>query len=236
MQHAKAWALRCQLELQQHQSAVFTTLTYNDENLPPTLQKRDLQLFLKRLRKHRPPTTRAIRFFACGEYGETNSRPHYHAILYGLRVLQEGLIHDTWGLGHTHTAEANPKTIAYTAGYTTKKQGWQSQKKKEMVDPETGELIQYQPPFIQMSQGIGGHARQWPQSWKLYAIHGGNKMAVPRYLHEAWKKQATPLQQEELLEEKIQYALTRHTTPATRHAEQQIAEAQEQQRQQRRKA
>jgi hypothetical protein len=80
---AKEWALRCQLELQEHDHAVFTTLTYDEKYLPPTLNKRHLTLWLKKLRK-RTGTTQPVRFFACGEYGEQNARPHYHAILYGL--------------------------------------------------------------------------------------------------------------------------------------------------------
>jgi len=34
---------------------------------------------MKRLRFHMGPT----RFFMCGEYGEENFRPHFHALLFG---------------------------------------------------------------------------------------------------------------------------------------------------------
>lgn len=60
--------------------------------------------------------------------------------------------------------------------------------------------------------GIGGDARQWANSWRLYAIKDGHKMAVPRFLHDAWKQQATPQQQEELALEKSKLALTRDTS------------------------
>lgn len=201
--HAKAWALRCSLELQQHDNAVFTTLTYDEKHRPVTLTKRHIQLWLKRLRRS---ITTPIRFFASGEYGERTGRPHYHAILYGIDESRADSIENAWALGHCKTDRITPARIAYTAGYTAKKAGWYQQQKEERIDPETGELYNWQPPFIQMSRrpGIGAHARQWPESWRLYAVHNGHKQAVPRYLHEAWKQQATEEEIEQLQKDKEQ--------------------------------
>lgn len=156
---AQAWTLRCQLELQQHHSAVFTTLTYADEHLPLTLQPQQLQLWLKRLRNH--SGTKPIRFFASGEYGEQTKRPHYHALLYGLSMADERMVERTWGHGHTKTEPITPARIAYTAGYCQKKIGYKRYG-HERVDAETGEVYKWQPPFKQMSRrpGIGGQARK----------------------------------------------------------------------------
>lgn len=231
MAYAKSWALRCQLELQQHDNAAFTTTTYDDAHLPATLEKRHFQLWLKRLRARaiRSAATKSLRFFGCGEYGETNQRPHYHAIIFGLGIQHADLIDSTWGMGLTATFQATPASIAYTAGYTSKKQGWQDQRRVERVDPDTGEVYYWQPPFMQMSRrpGLADHARAFAKSWRLYAIHQGHKMAVPRYLHNAWKAQATPLEQEELFEEKLNYALTRDTSPARLNDALQIVEAEQ---------
>lgn len=97
--YARQWADRCMLELQYHDSAYFLTLTYNEDHVPTrtfmdgetgveqpvlSLQRRDLQLFWKRLRKAKPDDS--IRYFACGEYGPDTFRPHYHAILFGLHL------------------------------------------------------------------------------------------------------------------------------------------------------
>lgn len=229
MAYAKSWALRCNLEMQRHHKTAFTTLTYSDDNKPPTLDRPSLQRWLKRLRG-RSATAGApkLRFFACGEYGEHTKRPHYHAILFGLSSTDKNLIEDTWALGHTRTYDATPETIAYTAGYTAKKWGWfDDHISDERVDPDTGEVYQYQPPFTQMSRrpGIAAHARQWAQSWRLYAIQNGQKMAVPRFLHEAWKKTATEQQLEELLIEKQQYALNRDTQFQRLQAAEKIAQA-----------
>lgn len=69
------------MELKDHRTAVFTTLTYDEQHCPPTLDRTHLAKFLKRIRRAAEPLR--IRFFASGEYGEKNARPHYHAILYG---------------------------------------------------------------------------------------------------------------------------------------------------------
>lgn len=97
LSYARQWADRCLLELQYHEHAWFVTLTYNDEHVPRsmygdpqtgearpclTLDRRDVQLFLKRLRKAVEPTK--IRYFGCAEYGPTTWRPHYHLIIFGL--------------------------------------------------------------------------------------------------------------------------------------------------------
>lgn len=88
----KAWCLRLGHEMEVSSSAFFITLTYNDEHLPPNaeLSKRDLQLFIKRLRKANP----GIRYFAIGEYGTEEGRPHYHAIIFNLVDLD--LVNRSW--------------------------------------------------------------------------------------------------------------------------------------------
>jgi len=92
-------------EAQMHRHNSFVTLTYNDENNPTTLVKRDVQLFLKRLRKalskgaHDGPSSPYLytpsetadrpragqaRYYYAGEYGSKNLRPHYHVCLFGV--------------------------------------------------------------------------------------------------------------------------------------------------------
>lgn len=226
---ARAWALRCHLELQQHEKAAFTTLTYDDEHLPPTLRKRDLQLFLKRLRK-RLDRSINLRFFASGEYGEHTTRPHFHAILYGLSQAHSEAIHEAWRQGYTRTDPVTPERIAYTAGYCSKKIGFRMEA-EERINYTTGEVYHWQPPFLQMSRrpGIGGHARQHFNSWRSYAIHNGAKLAVPRFLRKAWDELASPEQQEHYSFKNYQSrtALTRDTTPERLAAAEQIAVAQQ---------
>jgi hypothetical protein len=87
---AREWAVRCVNEASLHDENSFITLTYNNENLPDngSLYKRDLQLFFKRLRKN---INQKVRYYACGEYGETG-RPHYHICLFGYDFKDKEII------------------------------------------------------------------------------------------------------------------------------------------------
>lgn len=96
---SREWSNRLLLESLYHDSAYFVTLTYCDaythvvdgldistgESVPmKTLRKRDIQLFMKRLRKMFSQDK--IRFYAAGEYGSSTQRPHYHLIVFGLHL------------------------------------------------------------------------------------------------------------------------------------------------------
>ena len=155
LQQSREWATRIMLESQDHDENWFITLTYDDNNIPEidfaksvdpdtgelleagtlqTLSKRDLQLFNKRLRKEYKNDK--IRFFACGEYGESSARPHMHSIYFGLHVKDlkffkmsrlgdKYYISDTitrlWGKGHVLLAPLTWESAAYVARYVTKK-------------------------------------------------------------------------------------------------------------------
>ena len=145
MDYAKQWANRMVLESQDWPKNLFFTATYNNENLPfdsvsgqPTLNKRDIQLFMKRLRKAFEP--RRIRFYFAGEYGSRTHRPHYHAILFnlGLEDFPDRRVHSynelkqplyyspklekLWGHGFILMSDVTWKTCNYVARYVDKKQ------------------------------------------------------------------------------------------------------------------
>lgn len=221
-QRAQHWALRCSLELQRHDRSAFVTLTYDEAHCPPTLRKSDLSGFLKRLREDLSP--RRIRFFASGEYGDRFGRPHYHAILFGVSPDDDAeRIRMAWGISRrrgacfVHTPfglvdvdKVTPKVVSYVAGYCSKKLGWKAEKGQQRVDPETGEVYQYEPPFILASRGgrggvgLAGASRDaHPESWRKFAVLGGAQVSVPRYLHEGWKRQATEQELVELEQEKL---------------------------------
>lgn len=150
LDYSRSWADRMMLELETAEKAIFITLTYDNEHLPVcqydadtdlpmygTLDKRDCQLFFKRLRKHFGDIK--IRFYLAGEYGENTLRPHYHAIVFGLGLSdfgdlrlhgrnelgQQYYISDTitsiWHNGFVLVSDVSWKTCAYVARYVTKK-------------------------------------------------------------------------------------------------------------------
>lgn len=168
LERARQWAIRLMHEAKLYEHNHFVTLTYNDASLPssvqglPTLRPRDFTLFMKRLRKHiggqvgqgptaprpSPPnpagltagygTTEGIRYYQCGEYGETTSRPHHHAILFNLylpdlkplRLTRTSDAHALytsetleriWSHGMISVGRVTFETAAYVSSYVTKK-------------------------------------------------------------------------------------------------------------------
>lgn len=129
------WTLRLALELKCHPFASYVTLTYSPDGLYRnevghcSLTKRDVQLYLKKLRKRVAPIK--IRYFCCGEYGGLYKRPHYHLIIYGLSPNLRSHIkamHDSWtdsdldaSLGHVFIKPCPTEALQYVAGYVTKK-------------------------------------------------------------------------------------------------------------------
>lgn len=115
------WTSRMIFESFTSGKSFFITLTYAPQHLPEggSLNKRDLQLFLKKLRFHLEPLK--IRYFACGEYGEKTHRPHYHLIVWGIDETHETLVSDCWSKGIIDFKPALPSAFRYVAGYVVKK-------------------------------------------------------------------------------------------------------------------
>lgn len=170
---SREWAVRCVHESKLHEFNCFITLTYSDDNLPDNhnLNYRDFQLFMKRLRKqfHNVP----IRFYMCGEYGETTGRPHYHACIFGIDfadkvplkrtgsnniIYRSAILDKLWPLGHASVGQLTFESAAYTSRYITKKLlGEAAKTGYTFVNSQTGEIFQRVPEFTKMSlkPGIG---------------------------------------------------------------------------------
>lgn len=85
----------------------------------PFLYKRDIQLFLKRLRKY--IKNEKIRFFLCGEYGTDKLRCHYHLILWfeeeqTAKDLRKNL-RKAWPFGRIDCQASRDETASYVASY-----------------------------------------------------------------------------------------------------------------------
>jgi len=183
-----------------HEKNCFVTLTYNNENLPKngTLVKRDVQLFMKKLRKK---LKHKIRYYYCGEYGEKFARPHYHLILFNhdfddkklwkqikeTRLYESPELTKIWGKGFCTVGDVTFESAAYVARYITKKvTGEQASDYYSTLDTETGELHSILSEFTDMSRrpGIGW---AWFKKYTKdifpgdFAVVRGRKMKPPKY-------------------------------------------------------
>ena len=108
---AKEWTTRCICETQMHdEQPWFVTLTYNNPNRPLTgVDKREVQLFMKRLRIRfeRKGFSASIRYILAAEYGSNTQLPHYHVIFWNLpkvtdfsydlnNAMVSSIIQDAW--------------------------------------------------------------------------------------------------------------------------------------------
>jgi len=182
------WALRMLHELSYHEDSMFITLTYEDKYLPEnnSLEKVALQKFFKRLRKRISEETHGklrIKYFACGEYGENPidpfgpPRPHYHAIIFGLSLLNREYVTSAWPYGYVHFGLAERDSIRYVAQYIDKKY---SGELEDEYYTQTGR----QNVFRILSQGLGRafcieHSEQIQQQKKI--THRGVQHSIPRY-------------------------------------------------------
>lgn len=86
------------------------------------LDKKDLQLFLKRLRKNVSKISSApLRYYAVGEYGPIHFRCHWHIILYfdDRKISEEiiSLANKSWWYGRFDISKSRGQTSTYLAGY-----------------------------------------------------------------------------------------------------------------------
>lgn len=202
LERSRQWALRCVHEASLHEQNCFITLTYNSEHLPKSnsLDKTHFQKFMKRLRKKY--TGQSIRFYQCGEYGDRNGRPHYHACLFG-HDFSDKTLHQTtkngdklytsqildkiWKKGFCTIGELNFKTAAYCARYIMKKiNGDQADAHYRYVNEKTGEEFQIIPEYTTMSRRPG-IASNWYKNFKSdvfpsdEVIINGIPMQPPKY-------------------------------------------------------
>ena len=197
LERSRQWAMRCMHESQLHRESSFITLTYSREHVPSdgSLNKRDFQLFVKRLRKSLKG--RKIRYFHCGEYGEQLGRPHYHACICGyapadkvliktvgeVRLYSSKSLSDIWGKGFVTIGDVTFESAAYVARYVTKKiTGDKAQAHYQGRNPE----------YVTMSRrpGIG---KPWFEKYKTdvypkdFVTVREKKMKPPKYYQKLYE-------------------------------------------------
>jgi hypothetical protein len=188
------WSFRLHQELQNSETAAFYTLTYEDIYLPlkespplsgsyaPTLVKEDVQLFIKRLRSHLQRKKRKgkynhldrswelpLRYFAVGEYGDQNGRPHYHALIFNIPYEEQVIgVKDKWAKGNIHVGDVNEASIHYCTKYMLK-------------DENDMRALMSRRPGIGANYLENKEVKKWHESGNDYVSYNGFPMAVPRY-------------------------------------------------------
>lgn len=196
------WATRLRIEQSNSKSAYFITLTYSDDAIQlnhivnkkgehlythGTLVKRDVQLFMKKLRKG---LNNKIRYYLVGEYGERFNRPHYHLILFNIEyedwklykyLLSKWTYKNKNGkmlpMGSIDIGTVTPASIRYVTKYMIQKQNFQN----PFIEA----------PFSLMSKGLGKsylekktamHHRDLNRNYVTF--EDGQKSRLPRYLRD----------------------------------------------------
>ena len=206
LENARQWAIRIKHEASMHPQNSFITLTYDEKNLPPTgtLVLKHWQDFMKRLRKSQ--SHKKLSFYHCGEYGEKQGRPHYHAIIFNhqfsdlIPIPRKKDLHTSetlktlWGKGHISVGSVTFESASYVASYVQKKiNGPQAEainqsnglKHYERMTRE-GEVITLKKEYATMSRRPGIASRWLAQHHtdiypSDFVTHKGNKQSLPKY-------------------------------------------------------
>jgi hypothetical protein len=136
----------------------------------------------------------------CGEYGDVNSRPHYHVLVFGFypvdrvyyrtssagfKAYTSEFLDSVWRFGRVYVGDVSFESAAYVARYVLKKVGSDGIK-REILNVETGEVVSRLHEYGRMSRrpAIG---RDW---FNLFATDvfphdrvmvRDRKVGVPKY-------------------------------------------------------
>lgn len=118
------WVFRLKQEYLDSEFAIFVTLTYDDDHLPLdfSVNKKDVQLFHKRLRKHFP--SKDLRYYLVSEYGDRTHRPHYHGLYFFKTKYELSSLYDVfekaWSNGFIKFGNVEEGSIVYCTKYCLK--------------------------------------------------------------------------------------------------------------------
>jgi hypothetical protein len=150
---------------------------------------------MKRLRKKKHSTKdNPLRFYACGEYGEKNERPHYHAILFNCSFKKDADIsngknklyfsqelQDAWShydkktetyepIGFVSWGEVTFDSAAYVANYVQKKINGKKKDEHYQIEnpvcPKTGEYRTHRQQEFSLMSRKPGIASDWLTHYK----------------------------------------------------------------------
>lgn len=202
IEHSRQWATRLMHEQQMHEQSCFITLTFNQHSLekrknPYTVDRTEFQKFMKRLRKK---TGKKLSYFHCGEYGDLNKRPHYHAIIYGhdfsdkeqignsngIPLYVSSQLEDLWSdpktkesLGFHRIGKVSFESAAYVARYCMKKWKGEGLEEHYQIIDDDGVIHDRHPEYATMSTkpAIG---KRWYEKYGWTDCHANDYVTIPR--------------------------------------------------------
>lgn len=214
------WVFRLLQEEKRSTSAYFVTLTYDTTHVPisdngfMTLKKKDFQDYMKRLRKLCSGYT--LKYYMSGEYGTTNSRPHYHAIIFNVPDKQYFV--DAWSLGGSqyggvHIGSVTTDSIAYCLKYIDKSNFRFAHSRDDRLAE-----------FSLMSKGLGSNYLS-PEVIDYHRSHFGvlfvtklfgHRVAMPRYYRNKIFTEAERNQQVSIVQTAVNLAENRRRVEYSR--------------------
>lgn len=188
--YSTEWANRCVLEASLHSSNCMITLTYAVSD--GSVHKRDVQLFMKRLRKF---VKVPVRFFLSGEYGKKGKRPHYHVIIFGWRppdleyfftrdehfVYKSKCVSDVW-LGKKDDVWKNlPRLAGFISveDVTYKSAKYCAKYLQKLSDVPNGCELPFTLMSLRPAIGLNAFKPSWIDVGKMYI--SGREVGIPRY-------------------------------------------------------
>lgn len=194
LKRSKSWECRATMENLMSKESCCLTLTYDDEHLPIMPEEfihisedkvirvpehmrgmiyyKDVQDFIKRLRKHFN-FKREIRYFCGCEYGSNGTlRPHFHIIIFGFTpydidsktarrsskgtvLYKSPLLNRLWNKGFCDVGKVTVQSCRYISQYCCKSQ----LKCRKTLNPFVKSILEYKKKYyrecIHSSQGLG---------------------------------------------------------------------------------
>lgn len=127
---SREWSIRLSHENSYSRHAYFITLTYSDDNLPSngSIDMEEVSKFIKRVREdectfgNTRKKAHNVKYYAVGEYGSVESRPHYHLLVFSdTDCVSREAVNSWWKLGRSSVDPVSVSSICYVAGYVDKK-------------------------------------------------------------------------------------------------------------------